>query len=275
MTLKGHRLFAVLAFSFFLGASSAPLFATTFVNRPLGEVMRETDIIVRGRAGESYADWDKSGRKSIYTYTPLTVSEVLKGEVKESRILLRQPGGSKDGMEMNVPGAANFDSDEDVVVLLGNRNSEDGSYDVPGFATGKYEVVTGENGEPALVNSLGGAAMYDPGKDPRTLSYNSKIPLEVFRRVAKGEDIPEAAHRQYERSQKPAAKGSYEADHPHHKHTPSPKSERGHEQPAPVASVQPESVQTKNPYWVPLSFAALAAALGLALWFLLRSRGGN
>jgi hypothetical protein len=158
------------------------------------------------------------------------------------------------------------------------KNKEDDSYNVPGLTTGKYNVSTGENGEPILVNSLGGAAFYDPNKDARTLSYNSKIPLEVFRRVAKGEDIPEAAHKQYQDSQKPAPHGAYEADHEDHlKHMnhangvvlPSPRSS---------ASPQPDSLETatenssarSQSFWIPLSFALLAVSAGLLLWRILR-----
>jgi len=247
-------------------------FATSFVNRPIGDVVKEADIIVRGRAGDGYADWDKGGRKQIYTYTNFTVTEVLKGKIKEGKILLRQPGGSKDGMEMSVPGVASFNTGEDVVVLLGNKNEEDASYDVPGFTTGKYNVVEGENGEPKLVNSLGGGAVYDARKDARTLSYNSSIPLEVFRRLAKGEDIPEATHRQFEQSHKPAPSTAYEGGHSHAR----PKAEL-QATPHPEASASPQKVEKseKSNLWVPLSFIVLAV-FGVGLFMLLtRGDKGN
>jgi hypothetical protein len=100
---------------------SLPAHTTTFVNRPLADVVQESPIIVRGRTGESYSQWDKSGRGQIFTYTPFTVSEVLKGALKETRILLRQPGGSAGDVAMNVPGTAMFTADEDVVVLLDEK----------------------------------------------------------------------------------------------------------------------------------------------------------
>lgn len=240
--------------------------ATTFVNRPLGDVVNESPLIVRGRTGDSYSQWDKSGRGQIFTYTSFAVSEVLKGDLKETRILLRQPGGSAGEIEMNVPGTANFKSDEDVVVLLGERNKEDDSYDVPGLATGKYDVVAGENGEPYLVNSLGGGAVYEPNKDARTMSYNSKIPLEVFRRVAKGEDVPEATHKQYERSHKAPLKGSYDDDH--HKHvTPSMAPSVV---PAPPEVREPVNEDRSSSLWIPISFGIFAFVAGILLWWILR-----
>lgn len=235
----------------------------------MSEAVKESPNIVRGRTGESYSKWDKSHQR-IYTYTSFTVTEVLRGNLKETKILVRQPGGSADGMEMNVPGTASFHSDEDVVLLLGEHNSEDESYDVPGFTTGKYNVVNGPNGEPMLVNSLGGAAVYDPKKDTKTLSYNSSVPLEVFRRIAKGEDVPEASHHQYERSNKPAPQGAYEADHDRHSHT-VPKASPSVKAPASDSSVEkPE--EPKSNLWVPLSFAALAIIGGIIFFVAFRSR---
>ena len=236
------------------------------MNRPLGDVVNESPIIVRGRTGESYSQWDKSGRGQIFTYTSFSISEVLKGSLKETKIILRQPGGNAGNIEMNVPGTANFTSDEDVVVLLGEKNADDDSYDVPGLATGKYNVVPGENGEPYLVNSLGGGAVYEPNKDVRTMSYNSKIPLEVFRRVAKGEDVPEAAHKQYEGSKKSAPPGAFDADH--HKHVAPPTTS-----PAPSVAPAPNEpvVEAKSgSLWIPISFGIFAALAGILLWWILR-----
>lgn len=160
--------------------------ATTFANRPLVDVIKESHFIVRGKPQGSYSAWDKTGRKTLYSYTDFVVSEVIKGNLKDLRILVRQPGGSKDGIEMHVPGSATFVRDEEMVLLLGEKNEEDESYDVPGLATGKYTVERSEAGEPLLVNALGAGEIYDPKHDEKTLSYNSKIPLESFRKVVKG-----------------------------------------------------------------------------------------
>lgn len=247
--------------------------ATTFINRPLGEAVKESAFIVRGKAGESYSDWDKQGQRRVYTYTYFNVVEVLRGNLKESQILVRQPGGSKDGMEMNVPGVAHFQLGEEVVLLLGEHNSEDDSYDVPGFTTGKYNLVKGERGETFLVNSLGGAAIYDPNKDAKTQSYNSRIPLDVFRRIAKGEEVPEASSPQFKGSQKPAPKGAFEADHDQHSHPRQP------QRPAPVPTkvagpTEPiEEESSGGGLWVPLSFALLALS-GIAIFLIAtRSKG--
>ena len=192
----------------FLIFSYSSLFATTFANRPLGEVLKETPIIVRGKTGQSHSEWDKTGRKSLYTYTDFYVTDTIKGNVPNPRITLRQPGGEKDGIEMNVPGTAHFPSDEEIVVLLSNKIEADDSYDVPGFATGKYQLVV-IDGETYLENSMGAAEFYDPNKRGAN-SYQARIEYDIFKKIAKGEAAPEIEKNQFKRSE---SKSAHEDEH--------------------------------------------------------------
>lgn len=202
---------------FFLGALFSPkLYATTFANRPLKIVVTEAKFIIRGTTGNTYSERPEANKKSetgvqIFTYTELFVVEELKGKLPEKRILMRQPGGSADGMEMQIPGTARFEKGEDVVVLLGERNEDDGSYDVPGFATGKYNIQKNASGSLELINSLGSGAVYDGNKNSDTLSYNARMTLEEFRRFASGESGLDSETRQFAKSEKPALKGAYDA----------------------------------------------------------------
>lgn len=253
----------ILSITILLVGLASFSYATTFANRPLGEVVKEAPHIVRGQAtAEPYSDWDKSGRRSLYTYTPFLVVEVLKGDLKrDSQILLRQPGGSKDGLEMNVPGTARFAQNEEVVVLLSQQN-QDGSYDVPGLTTGKYQIVEGENGEPELVNSLGGGMVYDPAANHETLSYNARIPLEVFRQIARGEQVPESLHKQFERGAKPG-----EDEHHPPRGLQSEQSQESEQQA--VAEARP----AKRSIWLPMVFALLALVGALGLWRIISRKG--
>lgn len=195
---------------------SSSLWATTFVNRSLNEVVQEAAVIVRGIAGTSHSEWDKSHER-IFTYTNFNITEVLRGKLQEKSILLRQPGGSRDGMNMFVPGTAGFEQGEEVVVLLADRDSEDNSYDVPGFTTGKYLVERDSNGETVLVNSLGSSAVYDPKKRAGVQSYSAKIAYDVFKRVVAGEDLPESAHKQFRASAQKPPENAFEAHQHDHK----------------------------------------------------------
>lgn len=123
-------------------------FGTSFIERPFPESVKDAPIIVRGKAGTSYSDWARNDDQSrrIYTFTEIQVDEAIKGGFGNQRsVIVRELGGEKDGLGMQVPGTAKFQRGEDVVVFLGRRN-EDGSYNVRGMSMGKYNVARDENG---------------------------------------------------------------------------------------------------------------------------------
>lgn len=253
--------------------SSLSLFATTFVNRPLGEVIAETPLIVRGIVGASFVDYGKDSTTNIYTYTELTVTEPLKDSTrpkfqKEKKILLRQPGGEKNGIELSVPGAAYFETGEEVVVLLDEMDKADQSFHVPGFTTGKYKVVY-EGDEPFLVNSLGGESVYDPNKQAGTISYNSKISLKDFREIIqKGQKTAAGSRTQFKSSrQKPLIAQK-------HVHPPLMASKNVQRQPSQAQDqLNPhQELKRVNPIWIPLSFSFIALAGMLLLYFVLNAK---
>ncbi|MBI3544322.1 MAG: hypothetical protein HY075_13710, partial [Deltaproteobacteria bacterium] len=148
--------------------------------------------------------------------------------------------------------------------------------------TGKYNVVKGENGEPLLKNALGSAAIFDRNKDPKTLSYTSLVSLEVFRRVAKGEDIPEAAHNQFHESDRPAPPNAYEAGHRDLSRPQGPPARPSPTvAPAPAKTAEPEHIDARadepkeSSWWVPLSAALLVSGLAALAWSVLRSKKGD
>jgi hypothetical protein len=143
------------------GLSSA--FATSFMPRPLDDAIQDTPVIVRGKIGNQYTDWVRGpgDGKSIQTFFQLNIDEVFKGAVEGTSLVFRQMGGEKDGVGLSVPGSADFQQGEDVVVLLSNPNP-DGSYDLMGLSTGKYEVERNSDGKEILV----GAGTQDPPQQP-------------------------------------------------------------------------------------------------------------
>ncbi len=239
------------------------------MNRPLKDVVNEAVYIVRGQTQDNYTSWGKGElSRSIFTFTNFTITEVLKGDLKETKIVLRQPGGAKDGIEMHVPGAAGFARGEDIVVLLSPKNQDDGSYDVPGLVTGKY-LVTERDGKTFLENSMGGGAFYDPQKAAGTLSYNSMLPYDAFKKLARGEPVPEAQLKQYEPSKAPPAKGAFESGHVH-SHMPPPKvTPKAAPSAAAVAPIEEE----RSSLWMPISFGALLTAMAYFIYRMINKGG--
>lgn len=168
--------------------------ATTFIERPFPESVSEAPLIVRGRIGTSYADWvQNAGGRKIYTFYDLQVDEVIKGQVENRSIVIRELGGEKDGVGMHVSGAAQFDRGEDVVVFLTERNS-DGSFDVLGLMMAKYNIQRDESGNEVLVGpGLGGAhshAAESSHKEAHDESHNApeepkKWTLDALRQLVK------------------------------------------------------------------------------------------
>lgn len=129
--------------------------ATTFMPTPFPDKVDDAPSIVRGTAGNSTSDWGigRDGVKRIYTYTELSPKEVIKqgpGEaIPMNTIKIRELGGTKDGMGMEVSGTAHFNRGEDVVVMLGDRTG-DGAFEVRGMMMGKFNIERDSQGREVL-----------------------------------------------------------------------------------------------------------------------------
>ncbi|MEN9723304.1 MAG: hypothetical protein RJB38_1290 [Pseudomonadota bacterium] len=120
---------------------STPGFGTSFIEKSFPDSVGDAPVIVRGQIGMSYSDYGKTledGRK-LFTFYELNVSEVFKGRSGTGTMIVRQLGGTKEGITVEVPGTAKFSRGEDVVVMLGGENS-DGSYDIRSLMMGKYSI---------------------------------------------------------------------------------------------------------------------------------------
>jgi hypothetical protein len=125
--------------------------ATSFYPRPFPVTIQDAPVIVRGHINSTYSDWavGPDNMRRLYTFYNVEVSEVLKGSATGPTLVMREMGGEKDGVGMEVAGAAHFQVGEDVVTLLSLPNS-DGTYDVHGLMMGKMDVVKNDSGEEFL-----------------------------------------------------------------------------------------------------------------------------
>ena len=136
--------------------------ATTFYERPFAETVQDAPTVVRGIIGNSYTDWvqGQDGTKRIYTFFDVQISEVLKGSATNPTLVLRQVGGEKDGVGLQIAGTASFERGEDVLVFASARNA-DGSYELLSMSMGKLNFEKSEDGHEYLV----GAAIPGSGHD--------------------------------------------------------------------------------------------------------------
>jgi hypothetical protein len=113
--------------------------ASTFVIPTDDEMVIRARAIVRGRvlALESGLDDKQDG---IYTYITLKVQEVLKGQITQRKIVLKEPGGQYGTRGSVVFGTPEFAIGENVIVYLDTWR--DGSLRVHQMLLGKFAVVT-------------------------------------------------------------------------------------------------------------------------------------
>lgn len=126
--------------------------ATSFAPLPLATVVGEAPIIVRGRILGKSVDHaqgqvgEGEGQRQIYTFYRMTVDETLKGSINPgTAITFRELGGERDGIGVVVSGAAEFGTDENVLLFL-TLPGKDGVYSLRGLMTGKINFAPEGNG---------------------------------------------------------------------------------------------------------------------------------
>ncbi len=151
--------------------------ATTFVPVPFPKRVGDAELIVRAVAAKSSADWVTSadGSRRIFTFTEMRAVEVIKepesNPLRAKDFKVRELGGTKDGLGMQVAGTAEFAPGEEVVLMLGPVQ-EDGSYPVRGMMMGKYRLERDAQGREVLQ----GAGVDDEA--PWTLEHLKKVVAE-------------------------------------------------------------------------------------------------
>lgn len=126
--------------------------ATTFADRPFPNVVYDAKGVVRGKVVTSHSDWSsgQDGVRRLYTYYEIQPQEIFKQAQgmpanPTQNVFVRELGGEKDGIGMQVAGAAQFEKGEDAVVFTSGQNL-DGSFDVRGLSTGKFNIERDRDG---------------------------------------------------------------------------------------------------------------------------------
>ena len=129
----------LLLSSLLLGAALSAQ-ATTIVLRTLPQIVAEADQALQGRVVEAHA---VAEGQVIFTVYTLEVSDWMKtGPAgRASRIEIRQPGGTVDGVTMTVIGAAQFRVGDELVLLTKDYGRE-GHQQVANLMQGALPVVT-------------------------------------------------------------------------------------------------------------------------------------
>jgi len=121
--------------------------ATLVRNFTLSAMAYTSDAIIRGEVLDHEVVYDPWWAE-VYTHSFVRVDEVLKGaNAPGDIIVLRQIGGSLDGVETRVVGTARVETGAEVVLFA----RCDGFFHyLVGMAQGKYDVVRDGSGETVL-----------------------------------------------------------------------------------------------------------------------------
>ena len=121
-------------------------FATTFVVREDAEMIATADLIVRGIVSGARIDDEGAYARTIYD---IRVLSVLKGDVHPgSLIQITSPGGVGTKKATHVAGAAHFQMDEEVLLLL-NRGKRE--WTLNDMVLSKFTLAVSETGRDVLV----------------------------------------------------------------------------------------------------------------------------
>lgn len=113
------------------------------------QLVELSEVILTGRVERVTSGWDNG---AIYTYVTLGVSNVLKGWIPESRVVLKQLGGTVDDLGFFVGGQARFTVGETALVFLEVRPRDETLY-TTALWQGKWNVVTDASGQALAVRS--------------------------------------------------------------------------------------------------------------------------
>lgn len=132
-------------------SAAVPALGTTVIAETIDEAVSRAPIIVRATVRQSQSGTDEH---RIWTWTELTITEVLKGQAPKV-VLVKQPGGVVGAWGQAVAGVARFVEGEDCVLLLERAVDEPGVLMVRALAAGKISFTT-RLGVPQAVRELDG-----------------------------------------------------------------------------------------------------------------------
>ncbi len=162
--------------------SAEQAWCTVIPSLTMEQMIHRSSRIVRGKVIQKHFLWGPKHRY-IYTEIRVRVLEQMKGETLPV-VVVRKLGGILDGIESKVPGTANYQLQEEVVLFL-EKKRLGRYYFVMGLAAGKYSVLRG-SGQILLKRSAHGLTFHRPLGHKKTgsslyhLNY-TETPLSLLR----------------------------------------------------------------------------------------------
>ena len=145
-----------------LGAVAIPLGATMVERLTLEQMVERSERIVQGRCRRTWSAWDEA-HQFIWTHCEMEVADAIKGGAART-LVVSEPGGVVDGMEMTIEGVAHYQTGEEVVLFL--YRTPIGFWRTRGLGQGKYRI-RGDSGNDRRVRAdLSGVSVLEPRRAP-------------------------------------------------------------------------------------------------------------
>ena len=96
------------------------------------------DVIVVGRVVELSSGIDRAV-DGVYTFVTIEPDEILKGDVGDGRVVIKQHGGIAGTRGISVAGQAQFNDGEQVLLFLGRRSRDESLFTL-GLWQGKWTI---------------------------------------------------------------------------------------------------------------------------------------
>lgn len=135
--------------------------ATTLLYKNLDDLSAEAEQIVVGTVAKTESTYGTD--KSIYTFVTITDMDNIKGQSKESELVLRFKGGQVGEDIHEIVGGPYFKTNEKVVLFVrGNGRS---LVPLVGWTQGVFRVVADQTGGSIVTDHDGNALLGASGKD--------------------------------------------------------------------------------------------------------------
>ena len=162
----------------------AMLWATTVIPMDVEKLTAVSTHIVEGRALDSTSQWN-SEHTLIFTYTRFQVTRALKGEAPAT-IVVRQLGGTVDGISQRVAGVRPWRAGEEALLFLQPSTIPDGALVVTGLMQGNFLLRRSPQGVTYVSNGMPDASEYRVASGEVATYQGSKMRLaEMEARIQK------------------------------------------------------------------------------------------
>jgi hypothetical protein len=160
------------------------LSATTVVPMGVEALTRASSHVVEARATGSTSQWNPE-HTFIFTYTRFEVTRTLKGHASKE-ILVRQIGGTVEGITQKVAGVRQWRSGDEAVLFLQPSPVADGTLIVTGLMQGNFLMRRTQAGRTYVSNGMPEAFEYQAATGEVTSYRRNTMRLdEIESRVQK------------------------------------------------------------------------------------------